>query len=686
MNQDRIDGIARALAGAGSRRRALGMALGGAGAALLGRAVPLIAAQGQKCRRAGESCADNGRCCSGKCQAGTCVAACGDGEARCAERCCGRGERCQDGRCVERSAAAAKPTNGAGQDKPKPQDGAGHGEGHGQAAPAYDPATAADDDAATGDAGMTCAKAGEPCTQDGRCCSKRCVDGTCRAKQKADAAPEGRASRASSSVPGSNKQVLLALYNHRAPNAGTDYSRVTYRPRRFTAGHVIDDPTRGQLRVDNPGAYAGWDILTTFNWSVHRAMKSNNWLELRLNRDTVAAVVWRGGSSLPSWLKGWTKAGDVVVGGKAFPTYRRSLKAGPSDLGAVYGASDSGTRTRDTYWVLFAERDGLPSPEPTVPSGRERPRPNETCPTWVHDQYATTDPDGGRWPTWHHQIDPVYWCYHRHEHGSNPEAFHRDHKPLYGYSTAAHGYSQDMQEAHPGFKTYVLDDRAGNRWMITQHFGTTGLARACQRFHTVDIAVRRRSDGLLLADLHVMADYGKSLVNNTDQPFRPASCPNQADVTGSGTRKLPTQASGYVGYEPWRFDQRGNVMGLIGSFTVNTPDTVAYCNDATCSRAVQTRNTGSEHFLTPNDGFALTDPKRSSDGVFYTDDQGKKILRKGERGALRQYVRPGIPRLTLPPGGGGGHYRDLEAWGRMYTYTQTDSNPTNREGSIQPPN
>jgi hypothetical protein len=452
---------------------------------------------------------------------------------------------------------------------------------------------------------------------------------------------------------------------------------VAYRPRQFANGLVIADPTRGPLRVDNAGTYAGWDFFSAYNWSVHRAATAADWLELQLNRAATVAVVWRGGPAVPQWLASWTKGPDVAAGGKQFPTYRRRVAAGRVTLGAVYdpGAQPGPNVTRDTYWVLLAEDNGTPSPQPPVPAGREQPRPNQTCPAWVHDQYVATGPDGKAYPTWHHQIEPVYWCYHRHEHGSNPQHFAPNHAPLFGYAAAAHG----MNEAHEGFKTYVFDDAAGNRWMVTHHFGTAGLARACNRFHTVGIAVRRASDNLLLADLHFMADFGRAVVNRTQAPLTPPTCPKQAaDAVAAGStgiRQLPVQAGGPIFYEPWRFAPSANVLGLTGNLTFNNPDAIVICNTAVCDQPVTTGKSGSTRFLTPNDGFGLV--AGANTGTFYTDVLGKRRLAAGTAGAVRQYVRPGV---RLAPRNA--HYFDLKAWGQPFVIGQPTNIPTNREGSI----
>lgn len=488
-----------------------------------------------------------------------------------------------------------------------------------------------------------------------------------------------------SQAPGAASGVLLATYTHNSSKgSAVDWSKVAYRPRQFAKGLVIVDPSWGAKTVEDAGAYVGWDILPTYNYSVHRVETLANWTEIELNRAAVLTVVWRGGAVVPNWLAAWTKAGNVVVSGKTLPTYQKSFGAGLVSLGGVYNPSDSPTAVRDTYWILFAEADGGPSPAPLVPAGREAPVPNATCPTWVHEQYTATGPDGVAYATWHHQIDPVYWCYHRHEHGTNPLWFASDKMPAFGYTAAKHG----MTEPHTGFKNHVFDSQDGTRWMVTHHFGTAGIGRACNRFHTVDIAVRNIASGELLADLHLMGDFGKSVVNTTDVPYTPPACPTQAsDAAGSsGIRKIPSQADGPTFYEPWRVDLKKTLFGFVGDFTINSPEGIVICNNSTCDQAVTTGKTGARHFFTPNlgpkgDYFSLVGG--SNTGVFYTDPSGAKRLNAGDPGAVRQYIKAGMKASVQIAGI---HCWDVYAWGKKLVCDASNGNSTCREGSITPPN
>jgi hypothetical protein len=492
---------------------------------------------------------------------------------------------------------------------------------------------------------------------------------------------------ATSSAPGATKSVLLSTYTHNSSRGGgVNWAKVIYRPRQMRSGLTIDDPTRGLLRVDNAGQYQGWDIFTPYNYSVHRIETIANWTVIEINRAATVAIVWRGGDSIPTWLSGWAKGGNVVVSGMSYPTFRKSFGQGKVSLGGVYSSSDSpgANATRDAYWVLLAESDGLASPMPAVPGGLAVPAPNATCPSWVHDQYTAVGPDGMRYPTWHHQIDPVYWCYHRHEHGTNWKWFGGGKKPVFGYTAAMHG----MEEPHTGFKNHVFDSEDGTRWMITHHFGTAGLGRACNRFHTVDIAVLKISTGELLADLHFMGDFGKAVVNRTQAPLTPPTCPTQAaDAAGSsGIRMIPSKADDAVGYEPWRVDLKQTIFGFIADFTINNPDGIVICNNSTCDQAVSTGNSGTFRFFTPNGDsagtrFSLVAGK--STGEFFTDIYGRQIVDQGEHGAVRQYIKPGARMQVLSPGI---HYYDVYAWGRKIIPSESGTGPASREGSVQAPN
>jgi hypothetical protein len=106
MEDQRFDGVARALAGLGTTRRSLLPGIAGSVAAMLVRGGETAAARcvapGKKCRtKTGKQ-----PCCGGaKCQGPKCK--CPPGRPKCGPKCCAKGQRCQNRRCV-----ATKPNPG----------------------------------------------------------------------------------------------------------------------------------------------------------------------------------------------------------------------------------------------------------------------------------------------------------------------------------------------------------------------------------------------------------------------------------------------------------------------------------------------------------------------------------------------------------------------------------------------
>jgi len=434
--------------------------------------------------------------------------------------------------------------------------------------------------------------------------------------------------------------------------------------------------------------YAGWDRLSLpgqfVNDGINTTMSNADWLTLMLNRPATLAIVWRGVLDPPAWLRSWSQAENVAIDGHTYPTYRKTFPTGTVTLGGVNDPGD--TTSQPTYLVLFAEADGTPSPAPAVPDGKETPQPNQPCPQWVHDQYVTTGPDGKLYPTWHPQIDPVYWCYFQHDHGSDPSLVTANYKPAYGYTAATAGES----EPHAGFKTYVLDDRVGHWWIITHHFGTGSIRRACVRFHTVDTAVVDKTSHELLADLHLMGDFGKSVVNKTGEALTPTTCPDQAataDAEGStGARMIPVATRDSVGYEPWRLDASGNILGFnAAGLTFNTPAGLTICNDVTCDQPVATGTPGVFRFLSFDTGFGVTAVGNTN--TFYTADHGKTRVNREQAGAAQQYIKPGLD-ISAPRSSDTEEFYPTEPWRMMYlcsVETPASSN-MNLEGALSSPN
>jgi hypothetical protein len=484
---------------------------------------------------------------------------------------------------------------------------------------------------------------------------------------------------------GTPQPALLAQYEVRGPLP--EARNTAYRPRQFAAGAVIADATWGGQTVGSPGPYAGWDVLPTPNEGIMRIADRDDWLALRLTRPAALAIVWRGGDAVPGWLDGWARGADVVVNGGAERTYTRQVAAGEVTLGGVYnpGAVPGPHATLDTYWVLVGEASGLPSPAPAVPPGQPVPQPNQTCPSWVHDRYSAAGPDGRQYASWHPQIDPVYWCYFRHEHGSDPALLGASYRPLFGYASTAAG----IDEPHTGFKSYAFGDGQGRRWLVTHHFGTGSVNRACTRFHELQVAAASESSGEVLADVHLLADFGKSVANTTGEPLTPAACRDQAAQAGgsTGARLLPVLTRQALAYEPWRMDGAGTVAGLTGAFTLNTVDAVVICNDVACDRDVVTGSTGTQRFFTYTRDLGINASAAAGGGTYYTDAYGRVVVGPGQSGALRQYVKPGLA-IGLPYYGDNQTCHTNEPWQAWYTCDASLSQGLSimLENAIQAPN
>lgn len=189
-------------------------------------------------------------------------------------------------------------------------------------------------------------------------------------------------------------------------------------------------------------------------------------------------------------------------------------------------------QTMNAYSVLFAQPTAdkiVPFPQPPVPPAFEsylesgvtvvptRPKPNTYCPDWLHDIYVTptradslVGDEPGYWRTWHPIIDPVYWCYFRHEHGSHPGTTYR---PMFGYmawktpdNSTTHGR---QEESHNGFK--IVSFPLGTRVVIlTIHIHVSRPRRFSTRHHTVIMAVLS-SSGKLQAEVQLKMDFGAAL-------------------------------------------------------------------------------------------------------------------------------------------------------------------------------
>lgn len=496
-----------------------------------------------------------------------------------------------------------------------------------------------------------------------------------------------RGPRAGASVlPGD--AVLLARYDGFAINP-----KVRYRPRQWVNGAIIPDASWGNWTLTNAGAYSGWDYLPLANDGSSRASTLAVFAKYTLNRLATVGMVWRGGTPLPAWIaaQGWIAAGTITAsnpsrGTQTYPVYKKAQPAGEFTIGGPNNPGDS--TVRNLMWMLFAEANGSPSAAPSVPAGRATPTPNQTCPAWVHDQYVTIGPDGQGYPTWHPVIDPVYWCYFRHDHGSDPKHVFPDGSflPPYHYVATLVG----MTENHWGHKSHALKN-ADNYWIyITQHVGTTGVARAntcLQRFHLVELIVRNEARDETLAHLQLMGDYGRSLVSTAtgNTEYTPSACPTGNHDTGITTsvpvRKIPIAGAAIRGYEPWQFAQSGyEGMGLSGAMTINTQSPLDICNAIVCDTPSPNPTfSGLSRILQPIN-LRITDPHVSADGHFCTDGMGAVVACGAS--AVPQYVKPGLDLAVRGTGSTTQTHFETGDWGDVLYVSAGGALDRDIDGSI----
>jgi hypothetical protein len=455
-------------------------------------------------------------------------------------------------------------------------------------------------------------------------------------------------------------RVLVRWYKI-TQSGNVDYAQTAYRPRQFVAGLA---PPSGYTLTD-PGPYGGFDAL--YPSHVHIGAATADWLTIGLNRPSRVGLVLFG--PVPAFAAGWAAGQSVHVrnpNGTVQPRPTVWIDT-PTGVGHVLGGHRHGVGgTGPVYWVLLAEAGGLPSGDPMPGQA-----PNAPC--GVH-------PTG-----WHHQIDPISWCYHGHEHGTDPASLGLSWMPTFGRASAAAG----MVEGNVGFKEFGWVQN-GVRWMIGMHQGTAGSARLCVRHHEIAVAAWDDASGALLCDLRFMADFGRAVSNQFIQScVYHASCPDACTAPGSnGTRQIPVIADGITGYEPWRIHNGdGALLGLVNIFLFNTIDTVKICDErgdgisSFCDLVPGTINgaTGTQRFY-QGLNFGLLNPPLV--GEFWTDPFATVYRNPTDPDAVRQYIAPGVTDLRIATN----KVFDMDGFGRRCTPSEGDlpAQPTAREGSIAP--
>jgi hypothetical protein len=234
-----------------------------------------------------------------------------------------------------------------------------------------------------------------------------------------------------------------------------------------------------------------------------------------------------------------------------------------------------------------------------------------------------------------------------------------------------------MTEAHPGFKVFAWHSD-GYCWVATIHQGTGGSARLCVRHHTVGLAAWNRS-GTKVLDMQFMADFGEAVDNqNHSVSIVTSACRRDSPGDSHGVRQISVVASGGTGYEPWRIDAGGNVLGLVNDFNVNTFDPVTKCDVANPCTLVTTGESGTKHQF-PGSGWGIG--RTHPSGTFCTNPTATKVITCGAAGAVRQYIAAGFTATV-----GVNKVIDFKGWGLPGIPTEGDLpnwDPTERENSIK---
>jgi len=213
----------------------------------------------------------------------------------------------------------------------------------------------------------------------------------------------------------------------------------------------------------------------------------------------------------------------------------------------------------EKYTLLFAQNVEdiiLPFEEPSVPEPytafvgdefdarpvvqpiMDIPEANKWCPTWLHDLYVTpsrsTDSEQkltgepAYWRTWHPMIDPYYWCYFDHEHGSYPGNY----RPMFEY-TAWKKYDEESHtgrqlESHAGFKVFSFQvpkkhENDENRAVVaTLHQHLSTVRRISARTHTMIFSVLNMDkDWEIEMELHFKMDFGPALATYANKSTKP---------------------------------------------------------------------------------------------------------------------------------------------------------------------
>lgn len=443
--------------------------------------------------------------------------------------------------------------------------------------------------------------------------------------------------------------------------------------------------------IEDIGTYAGWDILITDPGWPHYEMDRDDFLWLDLNRSATVALAWVDQGPVPGWLSTWTLRGTVVVEGMNAPVYETVLPAGEHWLPSPGGTPED---RKEVYFLMFAEADRTPSATPDTPNGQALPATNTTCPDWVHDRYTTLGPDGSVQPTWHPQIDPVFWCHFNHDHGSDPSIIPGSPRVGYMYvSDQLVEYEGAAPEApEQGFKEFIMHHPDQPYWVrFIVHASTSEVRRICARFHTMYVEVYDEF-GNQTYSTGFKTDFGHAESTDTFEQI----ADDCAEGPDEFVRRIRTDPSfDNFNYENWNTTPGTDQTRRLGTefnFRFDIRDPMSACTDITCADSVQLTNpaptedepyggapegTYARHSTTrrtmdPTD-FVFSDQLTPESGEFFTDPYGNGVVSETTPGAVRTYIEPGFT-LGFYPAIGKDHIfcQSFHPWTMEFTCASLD--------------
>ncbi|OGO16384.1 MAG: hypothetical protein A2Z14_04395 [Chloroflexi bacterium RBG_16_48_8] len=230
-----------------------------------------------------------------------------------------------------------------------------------------------------------------------------------------------------------------------------------------------------------------------------------------------------------------------------------------------------------------------PTPTPTLPPPTPTPTPPPViytdtfpavdpqilgdCPSWVHDWYNVTGPDGNTYRTWHPvtvRLEPSNpnspTCSFAHEHGDPPHP--QGPQPTFGY-VAFHAGKVELIKEHEGYKVFTHIHGQLTGWSTEEqiivnpdidiqfwfHQGSWSRSRLTERYH--DVGFWSLDAGGRQTEVYYFADTGEL----TDK------CGSQ---NTSGPKRAVASECDY-GNEIWDFG--GDIAGIW-----DTPVQVAVLN------------------------------------------------------------------------------------------------------------